>query len=95
MFFDVDIWQVLKDFDADFDVDILGSKISFDVDILGFKKFKILKLCTMATNLAIFAQMLATFLSEHLGLILPTKNLRSEFFFGKIWKFWRLAHMTK
>ena len=61
MFFDVDIWKVLKVFD----VDILGSKISFDVDILGFKKFKILKLCTMATNLAIFAKMLATFLSEH------------------------------
>ena len=36
------IWQVLKDFNADcFDVDILGSKISFDVDILGFKNPKI------------------------------------------------------
>ena len=36
MFFDVDIWQVLKVFD----VYILGSKISFDVDFLGFKKSK-------------------------------------------------------
>ena len=37
MFFDVDIWKVLKVFD----VDILGSKISFDVDSLGFKNPKI------------------------------------------------------